>query len=222
MTSIDVLRRTGWLASRSPEAQELILAGGRVRPFSAGETLYRYDDAPDGMYGLLSGNLAVSIPNDIGSEYVVFQATPGFWIGDLALFADQRRMVTVSALSEVRAFFIPQTHLTNLVRDNPSILREFYALTHANMALQMQLLSNLAIPNSEKRIAAFLLHIVSRLAAGQDWLDLPQERLAAMVALSVPTVQRVLKRISDKGLVEVGYGRIRVIDATALSQFAAE
>lgn len=222
MTSVDVLQRTGWLASRSPEIQDLFLAGGRIRAFSAGETLYRYDDTPDGMYGLLRGNLSISIPNDIGSEYVVFQATPGFWIGDLALFADQRRTVTVSALSEVRVFFIPQTHLSQLVRDTPSILRDFYALTQANMALQMQLLANLAIPSSEKRIAAFLLNIVSRLAEGHEWLDLPQERLAGMVAVSVPTIQRVLRRMSDKGLVEIGYGRIRVTDATALSRFAAE
>jgi CRP-like cAMP-binding protein len=222
MSNVDLLHRTGWLAGRAPETRAALLAGGRLRQFDAGETVYRYDDPPDGMYALLSGSLSVAIPNDIGSEYTIYQASPGFWIGDLALFSDQKRLVSVTAVTEAKVFFVPQAHLAKLVRDRPALLRDFYVLTHDNMALQMQLLANLAIPNSEKRVAAFLLRMVAGLDPCIEWLDLPQERLAAMVAVSLPTVQRVLKRMADRDLVELGYGRLRVLDVQDLTRFAAE
>jgi CRP/FNR family cyclic AMP-dependent transcriptional regulator len=37
-----------------------------------------------------------------------------------------------------------------------------------------------------------------------------------MVALSLPTLQRVLRRLQDGGLIELGYGRIRILDRRGL------
>lgn len=223
MTAVsDILRQHGWLAGRTPEMQDRILDGGRIRSFVPGETVYRYGDLSEGLFGLVRGNVSISIPNTLGSEHTIYQATPGFWIGDLALFANQRRLVTVVAVSEVEIYFIPQPKLTQLVQLDPTILREFYALSHSNMSLQLSILANLSIPNSEKRIAAFLLFADSVLVHPGAWLETPQDRLATMTALSLPTVQRLVKRLAGLGLIEIGYGRIRVQDAEALARHVAE
>ncbi|WP_424968241.1 Crp/Fnr family transcriptional regulator [Dinoroseobacter sp. S375] len=218
----EILRRHGWLSGRTPEVQARILEGGRLRSFAPGETVYRVGDTSEGLYGLARGNVTIAIPNTIGSEHTIYQATPGFWIGDLALFSKQRRLVTVLAVSEVEVYFIPQPKLAALVRDEPGMLREFYALSHVNMELQLNILANLSIPNSEKRIAAFLLYSNSVQAEPGAWLETPQDRLATMTALSLPTVQRLVKRLASLGLIEIGYGRIRVQDAEALARYAAE
>jgi Mn-dependent DtxR family transcriptional regulator len=42
-----------------------------------------------------------------------------------------------------------------------------------------------------------------------------------MLAMSSPTLQRALKRLSQAGMVEVGYARIRVVDRDRLIRHCA-
>ena len=212
----------GWLAGRSERARRLILPCGRRRQYSAGETVYRIGDAPEGLYGLINGGVSVSIPNDVGTDYAVYQASPGFWIGDLALFADQRRLVTVVATEDTEMLHLPRAKLVPLVKEHPQLIRDFYALSHVNMALALRLLANMAIPDTKKRLAAWLLFSDEGLEPSQAWIEISQERLASMVAMSLPTVQRLLKGLSDKNLVEVGYGRLRICDRAALAKFVQD
>lgn len=218
----DMFSERGWLAGRSERARRLILSCGRRRNYVAGEAVYRIGDRPEGLYGLINGGVSVSVPNDVGTDHTVYQASPGFWIGDLALFADQHRLVTVIAVADTEMLHLPRARLVPLVKENPQLIRDFYALSHVNTALAMRLLANMAIPNAKKRLVAWLLFSDEGLEASQEWIVVSQERLAAMVAMSLPTVQRLLKSLSARNLVEVGYGRIRIRDRGALANFVQD
>lgn len=212
----DLLRKHGWLADRSPKNQRLILACGRTRHFEKGMALYRYGDQSEGVFGIVSGNVSVTIPNDLGADHMIYVATPGFWIGDAALFSHTNRLVTVTAETDVDAVFLPKPKLLKLIQDHPKILEDFYALSHLNLAVALSLISNLVTPNAEKRLAAFFLNLDSRQIEPGAWIQLAQDRVASMVALSTPTVQRQMKALSDAGLVEIGYSRFRVAKPTEL------
>jgi CRP-like cAMP-binding protein len=213
------LSNSGWLAKRPAKSKKLILACGRMRHYQAGETIYRIGDPPQGMYGLVKGGIIVSIPNDAGSDFAVYQSSNGFWIGDLAIFASQIRLVTVVAAEDTDVLFLPQPKIEALVKDHPALIEDFYALSHLNMAIALRLLANMAIPDTKKRLAAWLLFSDDGLEHSGDWISVPQERLAAMIAVSMPTAQRLLKQLVALDLVETGYGRIRVRDRSALVRY---
>lgn len=80
-----VLEMDGWLSDRSPEVRAALRAIARVRELDAGEYLFMVGDRANGMFGLVSGTLDISIPRADGQELTIHRADTGFWFGDLAL-----------------------------------------------------------------------------------------------------------------------------------------
>lgn len=212
-----VLLTTGWLAGRAPAVQSLLMSGAQRRCFEKGEQVYAVGDPADGLYGLISGSFEITLPGDDGVETLVHRADPGFWIGDLALFSEQPRLVSITTTSQTETMFLPQRFIRRMVEVEPALLRDFYDLTHQNTALALRLLANLSVCQSERRLGLRLLHY-SELSADDDgWLKLSQDHLASLVAVSLPTLQRILRRFADEGLVELSYRKLRVLDAARLA-----
>lgn len=218
---LDIFSHSGWLSRRSDAVRRLILPLGRPRSYDAGETLYRVGDMPDGIYGLLRGRVSLSTPNDIGSVFDCHIAYPGFWIGDLALLAQSPRLITITAQSPVDVWFLPQASLVDLLRPHPELLTDFYALNHENTAVALRLLANLSIPDTTRRVAAWLLFSDESLSDTDGWILCSQEQIGMMNAISLPTTRRILKKLADQGLIELGYGRLRVGDRGRMSEFCA-
>lgn len=206
----------GWLAERAPEVRTRLRDIAEVRAYRQGEPLYIVGDRPRGVFGIARGAVDVSIPREDRQEIVAHRAQRGFWIGDLALFSRQRRLVAVTAATAVVAAQLPQAKLAELIKRYPTLLYDFYDLSHRNVATLLQLLANLSIPRSEIRVAVRLLLHDQRLSKGNEWIVLSQEKLAELTALSLPTVQRTLRQLEGAGLVELGYGRLRILDRERL------
>lgn len=214
-----ILEQRGWLADRAPHVRNELRSIARVRIYRPGEPLYTVGEAPRGVYGVARGALDISIPRQDGQEIVVHRAQSGFWIGDLALFSGQARLVTVVASTETVAACLPRSRLAQLLEQHPELIADFYVLSHRNVATLLQLLANLSIPRAETRIALRLLIYDQRQTNTQDWIPLSQEKLAELTALSVPTVQRALRGLVETGLVELGYGRLRIRDRERLLRY---
>ncbi|MCV6597942.1 MAG: Crp/Fnr family transcriptional regulator [Mangrovicoccus sp.] len=214
---IAVLFDVGWFAERAPEVQQRILAGARRREFRKGQPIYRAGDGADGLYGLIDGVIEITVPGDDGVEIQIHRADTGFWIGDLALFAEEPRLVSVTAVSDISTLFVPQSFMRDLIKNDMGMLREFYALTHRNFATAFRLLANLSVSQSERRLGLRLLHYSELSTEPDGWLSLSQEDLARLIAVSLPTLQRILRRFVEDGLVEIGYRRLRVLDHPALA-----
>jgi CRP-like cAMP-binding protein len=211
----------GWLASRDPAFQQQVLASARLQSYAPKQALYRVGDEPDGLYGVVAGSVSISVPTDNGLDYLAVRADPGFWIGDLAFFSEQKRLVTVTAATEVKALFISTINMRAIVNADPGRYRDFYALTHENMALTLRILGNMATPGSDHRLGLRILQHDDMHPAPGAWLEYSQDELAQMLAMSAPTLQRALKRLSQAGMIEVGYARIRVIDRDRLIRHCA-
>jgi CRP-like cAMP-binding protein len=214
--STELLTARGWLATRDPGFQQQVMASARLRTFAPKQVLYRVGDEPDGLYGVIAGSVSISVPTDNGLDYVAVRADPGFWIGDLALFSEQRRLVTVTAATAVKTLYVSSTDMRAIVRADPARYRDFYALTHENMATTLRLLANMATPGADNRLGLRLLQHDDMHAAPGEWLEYSQDELAQMLAMSAPTLQRALKRLSMAGMIEVGYARVRVVDRDRL------
>jgi CRP-like cAMP-binding protein len=214
--ALQVVAVHGWYARRAPPARTAIAAHARLRDYAAGEALYHYGDAPNGIFGLVSGALDIAIPRADGSVITVHRADTGFWIGDLALFSGQTRLVSVIAAEPTRVVHLSSHDLRRLVGETPALYGDFYELTHENMATALSLLANLATTPSEARVAVRLLLLEAAQGGNGGELRLSQAKLAELVALSPPTLQRVLRRLQNDGLIELGYGRIRITDRPGL------
>ncbi|WP_171211447.1 Crp/Fnr family transcriptional regulator [Ruegeria sp. HKCCA5426] len=214
--NLKTLRKGGWFSNRSTAFQRDLLECGIAKDFEASQALYHHGDTVNGIFAVLEGGVQITVPADDGQEFVIHREGAGFWVGDLALFADSSRLVSVVATQTTRALFFPNSRVTKLVQEKPDYVRDFYALSHENMQTALRIVANLVVTGTEKRLALRLLHLDEGTSKSDGWIEVSQEELAEMIAVSQPTLHRSLHRLADLGLVEVGYGRVLLKDRRGL------
>jgi CRP-like cAMP-binding protein len=79
-----------------------------------GEVLFKAGDAPDGMYVLLEGTLAVQV-----GDQVVENATRGAIIGEMALIDHSPRAATVTASTAASLAKLDERRFQRLIQQNP-------------------------------------------------------------------------------------------------------
>lgn len=215
-SDIEAITRNGWLSGRDDRFRRALLAHAHLRAFQTEETLYHHGDPADGLYAILSGAVKLTIPADDGQQYTAHRDGIGFWIGDLAMMSDQTRLISVVATQPTRTLFVSSMRIAGMVAETPNFYRDFYALEHENMRTALRIIANLGVSRADQRLALRLLHLEETLAGGDKWIDLSQDDLAKLAVVSVPTIQRALRKLSRAGLVEIGYARVRIINRAAL------
>jgi len=188
----------------------------KLRTFKNGEHIYTLGDRPNGVFGIIEGRLALSIPRADGEAYTAHRAGKGFWVGDLALFSKRPRLLSAQATEPVLAVHLPPNDLTKLIREDPRLYEDFYELTYENMQLAFQLISNLAISSSTKRLADRLLLELAAHGNDQGFIPVSQSELATSTSISLPTLKRALARFAAAGVIKRQYGRIQILRPDAL------
>ena len=210
-------RHSNWLSRLPTDKRDSLRTVAQLRDYQPGDPVFRAGELPNGVFGLCRGALNLAVPRMDGEEFFFHRVESGFWIGDLALFSRQRRLVTVRAASACTLVYLPQNQLDALVAANPGIIDEFYQLSYQNMRIVLGLLGNLSISRAENRVALRLLAQTDQQQDSRDWIRLSQDSLSEMVSLSPQSVRRSLHKLEAEGLIEAGYGRIRILDPERLA-----
>jgi CRP/FNR family transcriptional regulator, cyclic AMP receptor protein len=220
--ALEVLAERGWFADRDARARALIGAEARLRLFDPGKAIYRVGDPSDGLYGLVEGTVRISFPRDDGEDIVLHRLDHGAWLGDLAHFAGGERLVSVSAVTPTCTVHLSAEALERIVAAHPDLWRDFYALSHMNFRTTLRVLANTLGTDSERRVALRLLQMDEEAGEPERGVAISQTELAAIVGISVPTLQRVLRRLGEARLIDVSYGRVRVCDRPGLLRRLAD
>lgn len=107
-------------------AQILII--GRIRPYKAGEVIFREGDAGDGLFMVVKGSVRISKQSVTGEEALAVLEPPAFF-GEMALIDFSARAADAIANEDSQLFFIPLQDLRSLIEAQHKIaLKILYAL----------------------------------------------------------------------------------------------
>jgi CRP-like cAMP-binding protein len=215
-SALRILEAQGWFSQRSKATRAKLSAIAKLRSFAKDERIYLAGDPANGVFGLVCGSLNISFPRGDGEDYAIHRAGAGFWIGDLAMLANKPRLVSVRAAEPTVMVQFSVQDLTKLLREDPRLYADFCELTYENVGLALRLVSNLAIASTDKRLADRLIMEFDALSNGDGWVPLSQAELAKLLAVSLPTLQRGVRRFVNAGVLVSSYGRMRVVDRGAL------
>lgn len=213
-----VLSRKGWLAGQPESFRASILGAGQPRHFAQGETIYTQGDDPGGIYGILEGSVAITIaPGHLGPQ-LAHLATPGAWFGEGAFLTGEPRRVGLEAASDCALFHVPLNAMERLAAADPANVRRFGQIAMLNIDIALQVIDDLLIRDSDRRIAAILLRSLGGRPDGG--VHLTQEDLGRLANASRKVVNRALQRFAERGWVKPGYSTMEVIDPASLRSFA--
>lgn len=188
--------------------------GKRPRVYAPGQMIYLQGEQPQEFFYLLSGTARSFLSSPEGEERVLALHRGGSLMGEASFFDGCPRVSSAVAVSECRAVAVTWTGLERALEQHPQLaipMMRYLANTVGQLSRQV---NDLSFQGTEARLAVQLLREADE--AGQ--VRVTQEELGFRVGVTRITVARVLRRWTDRGWVETGYGAVWVRDPEALRE----
>ncbi|TCP43041.1 Crp/Fnr family transcriptional regulator [Rhodovulum marinum] len=211
------IREMGWLRSLPSTFCTALLAGSHLRRVGAGEVLFHKEDPAPDVLGLVDGLLYVYSDAGEDGHKLTFVAHPGWWAGSIAIVGGSDRRGTVVARSDSVLLSVPRMHVEALARRDSEAWRHVAANIAANYDSLALLLTAHCHPDPRARLL-ISLHRLHKFNDGATIFPLTQSELAEMSGLSRNSANRAMRQFVAEGLIETGYGWLRIVDP---SDFAA-
>jgi CRP/FNR family cyclic AMP-dependent transcriptional regulator len=218
-----LLGRDPWFASLDPGLAESMLSLAVERKYRANEIVYSVNDPPSGVYAVLSGGVRLSQYTRSGKHILFSTFSPGTWFGLISEFDGLPRPHNAVTAEPTRLLHLSSAAFRELVsrdwRHCFDMARCLVVLFRGTLEL-LQELRSLPYP---ARVAQTLLAISDHeIARGGCDIDprVTQDDLAAMVGVTRQTISRLLTEWESLGLVDRGYGRIRLLDLPGLARIS--
>lgn len=212
----------------SPSEREAFLASTRRRHFGRGEVVTHEGDPSDSLHLVAAGRLAVRVSAPSGESVTVNLLGRGAYFGELSLLTAvgaAHRSATVVALEPTETLVVSAAAFTELCRRHPAVERLVSSLLARRVEeLSGRLLEALYV-GLDQRVQRRLAELVEVYGDGEApstvRIPLTQDGLAELVGGSRPSVNQVLQRLAQQGIVRLGRGRLDVLDVPALHRKAA-
>ena len=196
-----VLANTDFFADAPRDTLDGIAAHAETRQLVRGDVLFQEGDAPDALYVVLAGRLAIALGNPIDRrESVVALMEAGDLFGELGLLDDRPRSAMARALESSLVLAVPYGPVVEMFRQQPTMLWNVTRLLAQRLRAMDEALADSVFLDVTGRTAKRLLE----LADGSDQFTLPvtQEELAGMVGASRERVNKAISSFIKLGWLE--------------------
>jgi len=195
------------------------------RPVARSADIVRAGRNYDGVFVLIEGAaMRYRVLRD-GRRQVLNIALPGDLVGFPSCFFDAA-LFSITALTEAAVSWVPFHHLFALFRQHPRLAAILFCTFSYEAAMYAERLIDVGRRSARERVAHFLLELLTRLQAiGQAGersfrMPLTQELIGDALGLSVPHVNRTLRRLREEELVTVDGQNVAITDIDGLTAVA--
>lgn len=173
---------------------------------------------------LLDGFIARVI-DDAGTRNIVGLQVPGDFV-DLHAFALKRLDHDVVTIGPALLGSVPHEKLAQIVRDEPHLTRVLWFSTLLDAAIHREWILKLEQLKAEERLGHIMCELWHRLnfvgLADAHGFNMPllQTHLANACGTTAVHINRVIKAVRQRGLIEINRGRVTMPDRPALEHFS--
>lgn len=108
------------------EQRRMLAFAGEVRHFEPDAALYKAGDVPQGAYVLIRGTLKAK-PEGQGAGKPYAVSEPGSVVSAMALILAKPRAITITAVTDCEALFVPRNAFMKLVQQSPELAQRAVA-----------------------------------------------------------------------------------------------
>jgi CRP/FNR family cyclic AMP-dependent transcriptional regulator len=203
----------------SEDVREL-LSVARRRRFDHHEVVFHEGDPADSLHLVGKGRFGVQLRTPLGDDVLLDLCGPGDVFGELALVGPEPapRAATVYALEPAETHCVYRADFGRLRDRYPSIDRALVALLGEQLRRTSQRLLEAHYVDVNRRVMRRLNDLVRAYSDGDDQVTIPltQDEVSTLVGATRPSVNKVLRELEARGVLDLQRGRIVVLDAAAL------
>ena len=204
------------------DLERLLLVAGRRRRYARREVLFHEGDPADALHLILKGRVTVRVATALGAAVTLDVLGPGDLVGELAILEPTGpRGGTATALEPTESVVVAASVVADLRRQHPELTDALLEiLTRRNRQLMSRLAEMVSVP-ADARVLRRLREVADLYqpdGEGGVVVHLTQDDLAGLAGTTRETVNRVLHREAERGVVELARGAITVLDPKALTK----
>jgi CRP/FNR family transcriptional regulator len=203
------------LADAAPSTLARIVEHGIHRKVRAGTVLFDAHTPCAGFPLVLSGKVKVLQRYPNGRELPLYRVQPGesCLLSGSCLLGHNDYTATGVAETEVELLILPPADFHALIASDEAFRRHVFNLFGERLATLLSLVEAIAYQKLDQRLAALLL-------AKGDPVHATHQALADELGSVREIVSRLLRMFEDKGWVDLGRERVRIVDRAALTALA--
>jgi CRP/FNR family cyclic AMP-dependent transcriptional regulator len=215
----------GLFGALTEEQRGAILQMAVRRRFRRDEVVFHEGDPGDACHVVTRGLFVAHSTSTFGQVIAVNRFPVGAVFGEAVLLNEgARRSATVVAWDAGETLMLARDAFESIRAANPAVDRFLLAvLSDRNRALTEHLVELLFTP-VDRRVYRRLLELADHAedadGQGADVVTIRQSELATLAGTTRATVNRVLRRAADVGMVEPSRGRTRILDRAGLERLA--
>lgn len=222
LTLDELFARSPWYAALDEPARRQVRADASERAVALGQMLGHHGERQHAWFGVLEGLVKWSITARDGRSVTLGGQSVGSWFGEGTLIRAAPRQSDLIALRHSRVAQIPFETFDWLRRERPSFNEFLLRQVNERLHWFMGSFAAHGLLDSDGLVARAIVGMVLPLSnpLGQLRLQLSQEELANLAAVSRQSCNAALVRFREAGWVDSGYGGLEVLDLEELTRRA--
>ena len=213
MSEVDIF------ADLDAQEMEALSQAAPMRTYPAGTLVYSPHHPVEALFILKQGRIRIFRVSEDGRALTTAIIEPGTIFGEMVALGQRMHDSFAEAMDEVVVCVMDQADVRRLLLGNPRIATRIAETMGRRLGELEQRLSDAVFKSVPERVAGTLATLAerrSRLRRGQ--VRITHEQLAALVGTSRETTTKVLGDLAGQGLIELGRGRISVLDLDRLRE----
>lgn len=220
---VDLLGRVPLFSELSPDELEKVAQLAIPRTFPADTRVFHEGDPGDACYIVSRGSARVIRQHSDGRVITLATLGPGAIFGELAMFDGERRSASVESVESTELLALPAADVRPLIRTHPEMAEKLIVALTRRLREANERISRQSFQTVPSRVAGVLNKLlaeeVTPLVRDGVTIRLRQSDLAQMAGTSRESVSRFLATLERAGVVQVGRGRVTVIEPERLDAY---
>jgi CRP/FNR family cyclic AMP-dependent transcriptional regulator len=222
-SALDLLGRVPLFAELERDELDRFSRVAVPRSFPKGTRVFHEGDHSDACYIIRGGSFRVTREHPDGRAITLANLGPGDIFGELAMLDGEVRSASVEALSDGELLALPAVDVRGLLSRHPEITVKLVAALVRRLRQANERISRQSFQTVPSRVAGVLSQLVAEEAPWRGGegvtIRMNQADLAQLAGTSRESVSRFLAELERAGVVQVGRGRVTIVEPPKLRNY---
>lgn len=225
MNLCDILKKIPLFSSLSDEILKSLSTTVRLQNIKQGQVVFRKGDEGTALYILKSGAIKVVIPSRLGAEIIVSIFKEGDFFGEMSLLDGEPRNADAVAMSPSEVLLISRYDFLSFLHSDENAMNSILCELTGRLRKSHDLLEDVCFLTIPQRLAKLILALGKIYGHEEEDgviidLLLTQKELGDMIGATRESINKELRHLRSKGMIETLGGKIKIRNLDRLQRKA--